>query len=866
MAYGALASLVQTLDQILHPAPNHILLDKQLIESIKERVSFLLDFLEDSSTSNGAVEVLITRIRDAAYESEDEIYISVILPASESNKERNYGSFYKVLQQVLERMDSIEKEVMKIEQGCSVKNLESKSSKPAGSSRLASSGKSSKVGLDEDMKQIKDRLRGFPSKLEIVPITGMGGIGKTTLAGNIYDDPFVVYHFYIRDWTTVSKQYRVREIFLGLLGSMKNLGNQMNQASDDQLGECLYKSLKGNRYLILMDDLWDTNVWDEVKKFFPDDNNGSRILITTRLSNVALYANSSGTYHQMHLLNETESWNLLREKVFGNECCHPELEEIGKKIARNCQGLPLAIVVIGGHLSNSSKSQDYWEHVAKNVRSIVSTKDEQCLEILSWSYNYLPHHLKACLLYFGAFPAAHEISISKVIKLWAAEGFVKPLETKSLEEAAETHLEDLIGRNLVLVRTHRFNGKIKTCSIHDLLREICLREAKKEDFLHDMRSSDHLFRKKPLSQRRLSIPSEILDSYGNKYNPSVQSLLYFFGHSHRVLAFTANFKLLRVLDMLAVKLDVCPIEIVQLVTLRYLAFIYDGMLPESISKLCNLQTLIFYRGMGVTFVDVLYLPMGIWKMPRLRHLHLNGSALPNPSGAQIDGDSSVLLEKLETLLVQDLRLSEEVLRMIPNLKILKITYTPRSDQDIPSYYLNNLVSLHQLETLKCAFVPQYSPAFSDATLNLVFPLNLKKLTLCGCAIPWKNITIVGSLPNLVALKLQIHAFEGPEWEANEGEFRLLQYLQLEMIDLKQWTADETHFPSLKRLSIQECFHLEKIPSGFGDISTLELIEIDNSSESAARSAVEILEEQQDLGNYDLQVRVHPTIYLRQDIT
>lgn len=864
MAYGALASLMQTLNQILHPAPNYILLDKQLIESIKERIRFLLDFLEDSSTSSGAVEVLITRIRDAAYGSEDEIYVSVILPASESKKERNYGSFYKVLQQVLERMDSIKKEVMKIEQGGSIKNLESKSSNSVGSSTFVSSGKSSKVGLEKDMMQIKDRLSGFPSKLEIVSITGMGGIGKTTLARNVCDDPYIVYYFDICAWTTVSQQYRMREIFLGLLGSMKKLSDQMNQASDDQLGERLYKSLKGNRYLILMDDLWDTNVWDKVKRFFPDDNKGSRILITTRLSNVALYVNSSGTYHEMHLLNEEESWNLLREKVFGNECCHPELEEIGKKIARNCQGLPLAIVVIGGHLSNSSKTRDYWEHVAENVRSIVSTKDEQCLEILSWSYNYLPHHLKACFLYFGAFPAAHVISISKLIKLWAAEGFVKPLETKSLEEAAETHLGDLIGRNLILVQTHRFNGKIKTCSIHDLLREICLREAKKENFLRVMRSGDYLFQKTPLSQRRLSIPSEILDSWGYKYNPSVQSLLYFFGHPRQVLWFTANFRLLRVLDMLAVMLDVCPIEIVELVTLRYLAFIYDGVLPASISRLCNLQTLIFYRGMEVTFVDMLYLPLGIWKMPRLRHLYLNGSALPDPSGAQVDGDNSVL-ENLETLRVQDLRLSEEVLRMIPNLKKLKITYSPRSDQDTSSYYLNNLASLHQLESLKCVFVPQYSPAFSDVTLNLVFPLNLKKLTLSGCAISWENMAIVGSLPNLEALKLQIYAFVGPKWEANEGEFRLLQYLQLEVIDLKCWIADETHFPSLKSLSIRECFYLEEIPSGFGAISTLELIEIDNSSESAAKSAMEILEEQQDLGNQDLQVRVHPTIYLRQDI-
>ncbi|KAL0302926.1 UNVERIFIED_CONTAM: putative late blight resistance proteinR1A-4 [Sesamum radiatum] len=122
-----------------------------------------------------------------------------------------------------------------------------------------------------------------------------------------------------------------------------------------------------------MDDMWSTKAWDDLKMIFPDDDNRSRIIVTTRLLDVATYANfpSSCPPHKMHFLDEDQSWNLLRQMVFKQEDCAVELEKIGNLIAASCVGLPLAIVVIAGLLSTVDNTQASWENIAKNKLQIA---------------------------------------------------------------------------------------------------------------------------------------------------------------------------------------------------------------------------------------------------------------------------------------------------------------------------------------------------------------------------------------------------------------------------------------------------------------------------------------------------------------
>lgn len=112
----------------------------------------------------------------------------------------------------------------------------------------------------------------------------------------------------------------------------------------------MYKHLFGIKYLIIMDDMWDIDAWDRVKKYFPENDNGSRVVVTTRLSNLASELPGSSSL-EMELLDEAASWDLLSKTVFGEKGCPLELVKIGKNIGRSCKGLPLSIVVVGGLLA-----------------------------------------------------------------------------------------------------------------------------------------------------------------------------------------------------------------------------------------------------------------------------------------------------------------------------------------------------------------------------------------------------------------------------------------------------------------------------------------------------------------------------------
>ncbi|XP_057802856.1 disease resistance protein RPP13-like [Salvia miltiorrhiza] len=176
-------------------------------------------------------------------------------------------------------------------------------------------------------------LTSYSSELQVLPIVGMGGIGKSTLAKIVYDDTFITYHFDFHAWVTISKDYNVEIVLSNLLASMKGKGIQAESDLQCKVKESeIYKYLKGRRYLIVVDDIWSMEAWDHIQRLLPDDNNGSRIILTTRLKNVAAYANSASPIHMLPFLDDQQSWRLFQKKVFGDQDCPVELQVIGKNM------------------------------------------------------------------------------------------------------------------------------------------------------------------------------------------------------------------------------------------------------------------------------------------------------------------------------------------------------------------------------------------------------------------------------------------------------------------------------------------------------------------------------------------------------
>ncbi|XP_051123353.1 putative late blight resistance protein homolog R1C-3 [Andrographis paniculata] len=842
-AYASLVSLTHVLDNIHYRAQlRRLHVDIKQIESLQEAVNFLLEFLEKNHRSQSQkAEDLWKQISEVNFEIEEIFDLHVVsqLRKDSQGESSDMGarSFGEDLDTMIQKVDRIKRELSMVEEVV----VGSRASVPAaGSSTAASSvGKNIIVGLEEHVTKIKGELARDNGNLQIIPIVGMGGIGKTTLAKKVYEDKYAVDRFDVRIWITISQEYSVNEILQGLINNGKV---ERHCGNSDGPGEMLRKKLYGRRYLIVMDDIWTLQAWDDLRRFFPDNGNGSRIIVTTRLSQVAGSLGSHDPY-PMTFLDTNTSWSLFCQTVFGEEnCSHPELEQIGRVIVKNCRGLPLQIAVIGGLLAKSCMTTEYWESVAENVSSFGNSSDgEHCLNILLLSYNNLPIYLKPCFLYMRSFREDAEIDVSYLIRVWVDQGFITIKEDKSLEELAKEYVNDLLDRNLLFVRDREFGTEeILSCGIHDLLRDLCISESKKENFLCTPREQEI----SPQSEERVCflcsvsvtetrnfLALDVIPPSASHCSPPVC------GHCKMTYSHMKGLRFVKVMDKDGVAHD----SLVQHTKLRY---VYVSMhnppkfiSPSTLHLLWNLQSMKFKKS------EVVVLPSEIWELPQLRVIECNYVVFPKPPNAHVEEKDFFILKNLQLLgCAKNLEFTCEILDGIPNLKELWIKYDKHMRES--DSCLNNLSQLQKLEVL----------SVKNTLQNIGYPNSLKRLALRKCRIPWSGMSMVGSLPNLEILVLWDTA-EGSEWNPTEGEFLRLRLLAIAGSDLEHWGADQDHYPVLENLVLSNLPSLEEIPSGVGDIATLHKIILRNCSKSAVDSACLILEEQRSVGNDILEIDV-----------
>lgn len=189
----------------------------------------------------------------------------------------------------------------------------------------------------------------------------------------------------------MSQVYSYKDLLLSLLCDAIGEIFEPRELQADELADKLRRILLPQRYLILVDDIWETSAWDDLRGYFPD---ARRIILTTRHHEVAKYASVHSDPIHLGMFREDESWKLLEKKVFGEERCCPLL------IVKMCGQLPLSIVLLVGILADMEKEVECWEQVANNLGSHIHSDSRAIVE---QSYHVLPCHLKSCFLYLGAF-------------------------------------------------------------------------------------------------------------------------------------------------------------------------------------------------------------------------------------------------------------------------------------------------------------------------------------------------------------------------------------------------------------------------------------------------------------------------------
>ncbi|XP_027166582.1 putative late blight resistance protein homolog R1A-3 [Coffea eugenioides] len=721
------------------------------------------------------------------------------------------------------------------------------------------------VDLSNRENEICNQLIRGSSKLDIVFIAGMPGLGKTTLARKVYSSLEVMRHFHLRAWCSVSQEYEKRSLLLEILTGIHGLTEEIHQMRDEDLEDKLRKLLLKNKYLVVMDDIWGIGAWNDLKNSFPNDANGSRILFTSRLRRVALEIKPQEESYPLSLrpFSPEESWQLLEKKVFKEEGCPDELQVVGKEIAYRCQGLPLAVVAVAGILKTTEKSQDSWKRIANNLSSqIIDNPEAQCKKVIDLSYKHLPEYLKSCFLYLGVLNEDRDILVSKLIRFWIAEGFI-PETKKGFEDVAEAFLMDLIDRSLVIISKRRSNGKVRACRLHDLVLDFCKSKTGDENFFQHITMSDNPYasfpstdygfefdfyqHSSPVSFASYRLAIHLKRSHFVESKPSglaTRSLVFFASadsepkRPYDISFIWHNFKLLRVLDFECFNLGISfPLEIGILVQLRYLAVGgYLKSIPQSIANLRKLKTLIV-KGLS----GKITLPNTIWRIISLRHLHVSVHVAFDSDDEKL-GDSSVL-ENLVNFSCPSLSCGEDaerIIRRLPNLRKLNCIFYESPDSSTNCNQFPRLKCLTHLESLKIFY---YGSPLNNGEFNL--PLNLKKLTLSNFRLPWSHISTIGRLPNLEVLKLLSGAFEGKIWDVEE-EFQNLMFLSLDSLNIAQWNASCGDFSKLERLVVQNCKDLEEIPEDFANIYTLEMIEVHWCGESVEKSAIKIGEETGDI--------------------
>ncbi|KAH6771640.1 hypothetical protein C2S51_010044 [Perilla frutescens var. frutescens] len=828
MAYAAVISLLGAIDGLLHSRISLGSSTQKCLKSVHDHATSLATTLERCSEGVGALEeeVIIEEARRLEDSIEFPLSTHILLLQSQIahptfSLNLNADSFAQTARKMEENIEELWEQKVSETIEDYVKELFVPKTEEEVSS---ATDECDMIGLFDQFLFIRNKLIAYCFIENVIWISGMAGIGKTVLAKKLLQDPSVKAHFQCVAFVRVGPVFR-REEVLDSITAQLNLHDQkmiMEGSFQQRFGRIV--SLR--KSLIVLDDVWDG------MDFLKDEsllNMESKILVTSRENvNYTEFLNL-----KMRYLDEEESWELLRRNVFGEEECPPQLLKHGKKIAKNCEGLPLLIIAVAPILlSEAQKNPECWNTVAEKPQSephsVLEKASHQISEVLLSSYHPLSEYEKLCFLYLAAFPLKCIVRRSTIINFW----FVERLIHCTLTDYSDIY-QKLLENNLFMCHeVNLFSGIPKACSLHCTYWYLSKRVAKNNKFLYTINGHADALDECVKSHRRLAIYENVLFAIKEVHEEissisTVRSLLCTGPYHQYQVPICTQWKVLRVLNAVTIRFYEFPVEVLKLILLRYLALTCNADLPASISKLWNLEFLIVHQHSGIKQVGVeSYVPVEVWDLQELKHLEIMGRNLHDPP------HPDAVLPNLKKLLdVQVECCTKAVLESLPSLEKLRIQieFAPNATETMSCFdhisCLRTLKSFHSLiinPMLLCPPPPLVIPSFP-----------LAKLTLSGFGYPWEHMRKICELPDLKELKLQLYAFRGENWDAKVIRLSMLRSLTIEDTDLVEWTAEYESFTCLQYLTFKNCYKLREIPL-FPYVRDIKLVDCNPLAETCAK--------------------------------
>uniref|UniRef100_A0A0D9VA16 NB-ARC domain-containing protein n=1 Tax=Leersia perrieri TaxID=77586 RepID=A0A0D9VA16_9ORYZ len=677
------------------------------------------------------------------------------------------------------------------------------------------------LGRDVETEKLVSLLLNTEAKedISIIPIVGLGGLGKTTLAQVVF-----VYKrvnvFDMRIWVYVSKEFDLLKIGKAVIrGANKsiNLDNCNLQIVQDNLK----KELANRRYLIVLDDLWEEygENLEKLKQMLQHGGKGSKIIVTTRSGSVVQVLHTGYLANEqkvcpvpepdhinLGVLSPDDCWRVMKRRVFGPYDEQSGLEEIGRQIAKRCGGLPLVANALGQVMSEH-KTIVAWTNIRDRKIALDLKADHQrdTLERLMLSYYYMKREFKMCFTYLAAFSKGFAMDTDRLIQQLKALGYIEASDNgERVCKTKSKRLPHTFSIKWKVVNPTRFDVKLvspvhskapRNLRMHDLATIIAT-----DEFLIMDATVPSTWNK--ANNKRYCRHTQLINYHKQskvfKDLPSKARTIHFrecTGMQLPPKAFSQA-KYIRILDLSGCSLEgqsanriMLPSSIRRLMMLAYLDV--SGLplvaLPKFFHMLQNMQTLILSNCSLET------LPANIGNLYKLCCLDLSGNS-----------DLTKLPTSFENLL---------------NLSLLNLSGCAKLEE-LPES-IHNLKCLQQIDMSGCCALQKLPDNFGS----------LPKLSFLNLS----NCSKLTKLPNCLNLESLEHINLSNCHELEELPEDFGNICRLEVLDMSDCykidVLPETfcHLKHLKDLNLSDCHGLKQLPGNFGDLSEIQSLNLTSCS-------------------------------------